>query len=133
MSMPDETTRARIIQRLANGVNRNDVILELCQQQGLDWDEGEAMVRDVELYDEEHITRRQSPILMIFSLGVTLGGAALTAAAAYFLWDFLQMTASDQLVYLSDLYPVGVMLFLGIAMLAGGITGFRRVLSAFLN
>lgn len=133
MSMPDEATRTRIIQQLSNGVNRNDVILELCHAQGLDWDQGEAMVRDVELYDEEHITRRQSPILMVFSLAVTLGGSALSAAAAYYLWDFFQMPSSDQLVYLPDLYSVGVMLILGIAMLAGGIIGFRRVLSAFLS
>lgn len=133
MTSPDDSSRAAIIQQLSNGVNRNDIILELCHKQGIDWDEGEAWVRDVELYDEDHITRRQSPILLFLSLGVTLGGAALAAAAAYYLLDFLQMQRAEQLAYAPDLYGVGVMLVLGIAMLAGGLAGFRRVLGAFLN
>ena len=45
-TIPEEFEQ-RIITRLKDGDNRNDILLDLCESQGLDWKQAEAILDSI--------------------------------------------------------------------------------------
>ena len=81
MAIDDNVLRKLIITRLGRGVDRDDLLLEVCQKAGLSWPEAEERLREVEAAHSGEIARRQSPVIFIFSVGGLLAGLGLAAWA----------------------------------------------------
>jgi hypothetical protein len=131
--MDNAEARAYAVRELGKHRNPKDVIFELCNEHGVDWKVAEALVRDVQIYDEKQIARKQSPLLIIFGLGALIGGFVLTAAAAYLIWESLFMDTDTQLLFIENTYAVFILMATGMAMIAGGVIGFRRYLGSMLD
>jgi hypothetical protein len=79
MRLDDEQLRQHVIRRIAGGVDRNDVILEICQARGLGWREAEALVGEIASTTTGDVARRRFPLFAFLAAGVILGGLGLIA------------------------------------------------------
>jgi hypothetical protein len=131
--MDKQAAREFIVRELGRHTNRNDILMALCKAFDIQWEDAESLMRDAETYDGHRIARKQSPLLIILGLGVIIGGLVLTIDAMMFFWDLTQMQGTEQLAYSQYSYIMGGSLITGIAMMAGGVIGFRRFISAVLR
>jgi hypothetical protein len=106
-TLPEELEK-EILERLENGEDKNDIILDVAERQGLDWKQVEALVDSTQVEHADDITLAQSPILTLLALGLFTGGLALAGYDAYNL-----MTAYDMFKVIS-----------GEANQAGAVGGF---------
>jgi hypothetical protein len=133
----------RILQRLEDSADRNDIILELCESQGMDWREAEALLDSIHFHHAADITLRQSPLLVALALVFFLGGIGLIAYIAYDLVSFYRMLDEmpshgsssgpfgGLLVYLSIVgAQYSGMILLALAMIVGSIKGMENVWEA---
>jgi hypothetical protein len=58
-----------LINRLSQAANRDDLILELCYRTGINWDEAEVHLQQLENKHDNRIRGRLAPYLFILSLG----------------------------------------------------------------
>lgn len=131
--MNEDQARAFVVRELGMHRDRDDILLVLCRELNIDWSRAEQFVSDVELQYGQRIARKQSPLLMVIGLGVILAGLALTTYGVWEIFEFVQMETAQQLVYSQYMYFVGASMITGLAMIVGGIIGFRRIFSAILN
>jgi hypothetical protein len=128
-----EQAAAFIINELGRQSHRDDIIVDLCRDMDIDWEQAEELMRDVEAYHGQTIARRQSPLLIVIGLGIILGGLALTTYGAMFFLDLVQMETFEQIWYTQYIQlPVGSFVT-GTAMIVGGIIGFRKIFAGILN
>ncbi len=127
-----EGARAFIVGELGRHGDRNDLIAALSRRYDIDWKDAKNVVESVELYDGENIVRRQSPLLAILGLGVIVIGLALTADAFMYFWRLTQMDETEQLIHSSYIYVMGGSMVTGLAMITGGIIGFRKIFGAYV-
>lgn len=73
----------KIILRLENEDDRNEIILDLCISQDLDWKEAESIVESIQAENIVDITLEQSPVLVTLALVIFLGGVGLISFTAY--------------------------------------------------
>jgi len=141
-TIPAELER-KLLERLENNDNRNDILLELCESGDMDWREAEALLDSILTRHTVDITFRQSPLLVALALVFFFGGVGLIAYMTYDLvsvyrtLDALpgQRSGSEPfgglLVYLSI---VGTqyfgMVLLAIAMIVGSLKGMEDVWAA---
>lgn len=133
----------KILQRLEDGDDRNDIILDLCESQGLDWQEAESMVDSVHAEHEVDITLTQSPLLVFLALVIFLAGVGLMAYVAYDVTAMYKMLDGIH-PRTPDTGPLGSLLtylmltgnqylgllVLSIAMIVGSLRGMQDVWAA---
>jgi hypothetical protein len=130
-----------IVERLMASDNIDDIVLEICQDGKISWNEAEALVRQVEEEQRTKIERGQSPILVIWALGTFVVGIALVMYSSYTAAELSHMALKQR-----DLDFIGTMLeiiraapylfwtgIFGAAMITGSLVGMRKVWSAWLN
>ena len=136
----------QIIERLENGENKNDIILDLCENANMNWPQAEAMVEEVHAENQAHIALAQSPLLVSIALIIFIGGAGIIIYSAYALFVMYSV--------FRDLYaptnPSGVamgflwylfingegllgMTILGTAMMIGSLKGMENVWTAIFE
>jgi hypothetical protein len=125
--------RAYVVRELGKHRNPKEVIFELCNEHGVEWKDAEGLVRDVQIYDEKHIARRQSPLLIILGFGALAGGFMLTGSGLYLIWEALFVETDTQLALIQSAYYIFGAIVTGIAMIAGGVIGFRRYFGCLLS
>jgi len=131
--MNQDQARAFVVNELGKHRDRNDILMALCHGLGVEWKQAEQFVKDVESSEGKTIARKQSPLLVVLGLSVLIGGLGLTVSAISFFWDFIQMGSQEQLLNGQFVYIYGGSMITGLAMIVGGIIGFRKVFSALLN
>lgn len=132
----------QIISRLEDSHDRNDIILDLCESQGMDWQQAEAIVDSIHAENADDITLTQSPILVLIALGIFIGGVGALfygASQLVAMYEFF-IGISDQnqpqgigafLIYLMADGAGYLGLFaIGIAMVTGSLRGMSDVWSA---
>jgi hypothetical protein len=77
-NLPSDVEK-QILQRLEDSDDINDIILDVCESQGLDWKEAQAIVDSLRAQHADEITLGQSPALVMISLALFLGGFGLAA------------------------------------------------------
>jgi hypothetical protein len=128
--MNKEQARALIIDELGKDGNRNDLLLVLCREMDIEWGQADELVREVEAFEGKQIARRQSPLLMVIGLAVIIGGLGLTTYGIWYFWTFTQLEASQQLIETQFMYITASSMVTGLAMITGGIIGFRKLLAS---
>ena len=142
MTTISEELEQQIIARLEDSHDRNDIILDLCESQGLDWKQAEAVVDSIHAENADDIALTQSPILVLLALaifvcgvGAIIYGAAQLVAMYEF---FVEISNQNQpqgigafLVYLiADGAGYLGLFALGAAMIIGSLRGMSEVWSA---
>jgi hypothetical protein len=134
----------KIIGQLEDGVNHDDIILHLCETQGLDWNQAEAVVNTIRTENADNITLAQSPVLVIISLGIFIGGVVLIGYAAWQVmesYSYFQAISSNSrgvfagfVAYLIS-YSASLlwMIALGTGMIIGSLRGMTEVWTAILS
>ncbi len=79
----DERTHEYIVTRLSRGVSPDEIAYELCETNGLNWPEAEALVQHVQSEKAPMIARRQFPLLFLLGAVVFLAGAAVLIEALW--------------------------------------------------
>ncbi len=130
--MNKEETTTFIINELGRQRDRNDILLILCRELDIEWKQAERLIQDVEAAGGQQIARRQSPLLIVIGLAVIIGGLALITYGIWYFWTFTQLDPTQQLVTSQYLYLAAGSMITGLAMIVGGIIGFRKVLAGIL-
>jgi hypothetical protein len=140
--MPENNKlRDFIVERLMASDNIDDIVLEICQDGRLSWNEAEALVRQVEADQRTKIERGQSPILVIWALGTFVVGIVLVIYSSYTAAELsraaLKQRNLDLIRIMLDIIRAAPYLFwtgiFGAAMITGSLVGMRKVWSAWLN
>lgn len=130
--MNQDQARAFVVNELGKHRDRNDILVTLCHELNVDWNQAEKFLKDVETTQGQTIARKQSPLLIVLGLSVLIGGLGLTVNAISFFWNFTQMGSQEQLLNGQSVYIYGGSMITGLAMIVGGIIGFRKVFAAIL-
>jgi hypothetical protein len=113
-----------VARELGSGADRNALIRHVCETGEMSWPKAEAFVARVALEHEHEIAKRQSPVMLVLSVGTLIGGVILTLAGGYVLVTFF----SGELQVRLDFAYYG--LATGLAMIAGGLIGLTRTLKS---
>ncbi len=81
--MNDKAVTEFIVDQLGAGKDRNDVIMELCRQLGVTWQEAEKAVVMVENVSRRSIAARQSPFLVLIGIVTLFAGLILLGYGVY--------------------------------------------------
>lgn len=134
----------QIIARLEDGHNRDDIILDLCESQGLSWNQAEAILDSIHAENADNITLMQSPVLVVIAMGTFIGGAGLLVFATFHImqaFNYFQTISTERanvlasfFVYLLSYSSYLFWLFgIGIAMIIGSMRGMTDVWAAILS
>ena len=75
--MDEQVATAFVIRESSRYKNRSDIIMALCQHDGLSWNEAEAFVAQVEQAHKRKIAGGQSLLFIILGLSIIVGGLYL--------------------------------------------------------
>jgi hypothetical protein len=141
--MDEDKIRALIVKRLSRSQSSDDIIMDLCLRHEMTWAQAEALVNDVQLYHESEITRRQSPLLLIITLGIFIGGAYLMVSSVMHGYRVISYALAEQnevlrsasvLLYLLQYAPGTLGAFvLSLGMMAGSLAGMKSIIAAFAD
>ncbi len=122
--MDDELLTEYIIQQLGKHVSHDNLIYDICQRTGRDWNNISNLVAAVEQTHATKIARRQSPLLLIIALGILIGGIWLAGGALIYYVGLMQTGnfSIDPLSLRRD-YIMIIRLGIGIAMIFGALVG----------
>ena len=137
----DAELEREIVRKLKSGEDKDDLILLVCERAGINWNEAEALVNDIESTHQHSITLAQSPLLVGLALGTFLSGVVLMGYAGYEAYTVLSslaqadptdlgtITGSATYLYFYGA-EMGGLLLLGVAMIVGSLKGMRSVWEA---
>lgn len=111
-----------IVKELAKNRNPQDIVLTLCERAKMSWPEAEKLVQEVRSSHGREIMTRQSPLLIIFCVGLLilgLGGIYL---------GITELTPESEARRAASRY-----LITGIGMVLGGIIGLWQTIASFLK
>ncbi len=109
-----------VVEQLVKHRNRDDLIMILCQNSGMNWYDAEKFIVNIESEHSRKIATGQSPVYLILGVGILVVGLFITGryvlatlhGAIYFL-------PSMPIPYSGNVGWIGT----GIAMTLGGIVG----------
>jgi len=88
---PDLEYRKKLADRLGRGADRNDLLLEICEQKGLSWRQAQEYLVGVEIDQPRRITRWRGLVWTLLSILACLEGAAQAGFSGYNLYDMLTL------------------------------------------
>lgn len=141
--MDQEALRDIIIQRTVAGENRDNLILNICEQTGAKWDEVEALVGRTVEENRSAITLRQSPALVLLALTTFVGGCISLGVAVIKTYDFFSTILASEnapvaavgvTVYFVEYLPyLTGWITVGIGMILGSLLGMQRIWEAVFD
>jgi hypothetical protein len=78
-----------IVNELARNVDENDLILAVCEQQHVSWNEAKALIDEIMSDHEDTISSRQLPLKTIIAVVTLVIGLTLVIISTMFLVDLL--------------------------------------------
>lgn len=138
-----ETLEAVILERLASGESRDDIILDLCETKNMNWSQAEALLLKISDDQAHHIVLAQSPLLVLIALATFVGGIGLVAFSIYdiaYIFRTYWMAEREgvgALNFLLYLFMYGgklwLLAFLGAGMILGSLRGMQDVWAAIFH
>jgi hypothetical protein len=120
--MKQEEAIEYIVKELAKNRNPQDIVLTLCESAKMSWPEAEKLVREVKASHGRQIVTRQSPLLIIFCVGLLLLGIG----GIYVGFTGLNTEGGSN-------RAAAQYLVTGIGMLLGGIIGLWNTIASLLK
>jgi hypothetical protein len=128
-----EDLKAMIVRDLVKQRDRNDIIEAVCEQGGLDWQQSEELVQQVETEQAHAIARGQTPLMIFLSVGtVAIGMLFLAYSIQILKLIFRANPLAGILLLASNNVPLAVGV-IGLAMIAGGMIGMWKMLSRYFE
>ncbi len=122
--MDDSAVTEYIIHQLGRHISRNDLILDLCQRTGKSWDQAALLVESVEQQHQKRIAVKQSPVFLIFAVGIFLFGMYLACGGLLYFVDLLASGGPGLDVFeLRRDYTTLIRIGTGLAMIVGATIG----------
>ena len=144
INTPNEKLASRILDQLAGGKEEDDIIFELCENNGVTWADAKALVDHVREENHHVITRRQSPLLAIIALLTYIGGLLILGYEVYLFVSYMRdINPSPEIISLlnapgiASFFAEYAILFLeltplALAMILGSLIGMRDIWAALL-
>ena len=131
--IPEELT-SQIIERLTNSENVDDIIMDVCNEDELDWGQAEMLVKRIHAENKNKIVLAQSPLLVLLALGVFLTGVGLIVYDLYQIYLDYAYFSEGFVIYLT-LNGEGIVgtFILGVAMVIGSLKGMQAVWEAIFE
>ncbi len=131
--IPEELT-SQIIERLTNSENVDDIIMDVCNEEELDWGQAEMLVKRIHAENKNKIVLAQSPLLVLLALGVFLTGVGLIVYDLYQIYLDYAYFSEGFVIYLT-LNGEGIVgtFILGVAMVIGSLKGMQAVWEAIFE
>jgi hypothetical protein len=137
MMLADPKLPEFVVDLLARGQDRNEVITRLCERTGCMWPEAEAFVKSIEAEESPLIARRQTPTLLLIIVPTFLAGLALLASGSYIVILDAQMLDREfgnalpigLLALVAQHWQTALMILTGMAMIAGSSLGLAQIVS----
>jgi hypothetical protein len=135
--MNKEKATEFVVKELGKHHNRNEIIITLCEQMRLNWHEAEVLVQEIESQQDRAIAIRQSPVIIILGIGISLVGIGMALNSSLYIINFFRsqhntFSVMDALE-LRTLYLQAGALLTGLIMIAGGIIGNWQLFSKLLK
>ncbi len=126
-----------VVDALARGQSRNEVITRVCQKAGCMWPEAETFVASIEAEEFPLIARKQTPTLLLIIVPTFLAGLALVAYGSYLVISDAQLYDREfgnalpigLLALVAQHWQTAMMILTGMAMIAGSSLGLSQILS----
>jgi hypothetical protein len=131
--IPQELTD-KILHELAGARNMDDIVMEVCEKTGLDWEDAEAYVNNLSTENENRITLAQSPLLVLLALGIFLVGVGIVLNELYQAYQ-TYLSGSQGFVLYVFVNGIGIFwnLVLGSAIIMGSLKGMENVWRAIFE
>lgn len=118
-----EDLQDMVVQQLVRQHSRNEIIRMVCERGSMNWPQAEKFVEQVEAERAHTIARRQSPLLILLSVGSVLVGAALLYLGADYILGIFRGQVLEELL--------GVRY--GIYRMAGAVTGIGMIVGGLIG
>lgn len=131
--IPQELTD-KILNDLTDARNMDDIVMEVCEKTGLDWDDVEAHVNNLSAENENKITLAQSPLLVLLALSIFLLGVGIVLNELYQAYQtYLSSSQGFALYIVVGGGGIFWNLMLGSAMIVGSLKGMEDVWRAIFE
>ncbi|MCP4360634.1 MAG: hypothetical protein GY796_21715 [Chloroflexi bacterium] len=115
-----------VIRELSKRRSRNDIIKTVCEMTGVQWDEAENFVTQVELQHSGKIHHHQNTVLLFVGIAVIIAGIATMVTISIATFNgLIILFLLIPIPYLGNLAIFGM----GFLMAVGGIIGLLRMKS----
>jgi hypothetical protein len=101
-----------VIQQVESQVLGNDIIVDLCEQFGMNWQEAEELVLDVEITHRGKVDPGQMPSLRIFGVGVLIFAAIYSLGKIIFAEGSITIQSLDLVILISVMSTLVMFLIL---------------------
>lgn len=128
--MTNEELTNLIIKELSKHRDPKEITRIVCEHSYLNWNEAEKLVGEVATQNKRKIAVRQSPLLIILSIGTLVFGIGLLAYNVNFVMNFFQRDTLGQILGLQSGYYRVAELVTGLGMTIGGFYGLWKTLAA---
>ena len=131
--MNNDELAAMIVRELGRHQDIREITRKVCEQGNLGWVEAEHFIANVAEKNKRTIAARQSPLLLILSIGALLGGIGLVAYSIRFFFIFSQESTMLQILSLRSGYYILGELATGVAMMGAGIYGLWNTIESLFS
>jgi len=116
-----------VIRELGKHRRRSDIVMEVCERTGMDWQAAQKFVYQVAFESRQRVAARQSPLAIIFGAALVLGGLLLALGGAV---TTVQGNSISYwgIPYAGNIAGVGF----GIVLIAGGVIGLWDTIKTFM-
>ena len=119
-----------IVKEMTKHHDRKEIVRKVCERGGLNWKDAERLVDLVEAQHGGTIAKRQTPLLLFFSIGTLLLGIGLLAMNLQSLFAFFQRDVIGQVLGAQSSYYQLLGSITGLGMTVGGLVGLWRAMGA---
>jgi hypothetical protein len=92
-------THSYILTRLTRAASEDDVILSICKEDGLSWEEAKSLVEQEKLEHRAQIDTKQIPIKLFLSFLFLVTGIIMTVGPVFYLWNMLDITRAFVILF----------------------------------
>ena len=125
--MDDQELTDYVIRELGKSRRRSDVVMEVCERTGMDWQAAQKFVYQVAFENRKSVAARQSPIVLITGVGFVLGGLILALGSAVITVQGISIHYQG-VPYAGNIAGIGF----GILLIAGGVLGLWDTIKTFM-
>jgi hypothetical protein len=127
-TMDQQTLTDYVIRELGKSRRRSDVVMDVCERTGMNWQAAQKFVYQVEFENRKKVVVRQSPLAIIFGVSFVVGGLAVALLSGFVALQGVNIPYGG--------IPYGgnvAGLILGALLIAGGVIGLWETLQKFLR
>ena len=126
--MDEKVIAEFIVRELGKHRRRSDIVMEVCERTGMDWQDAQKLVYQVAFENRKSVAARQSPLAIIFGVAFVLGGLVLALVSAIATVQGISIHYQG-IPYAGNIAGVGF----GVLLIAGGVIGLWDTIKSFLS